>query len=188
MRTSPDWAAIEVAYRASRKPTREIARIDGSVTETAIRKRAKKEGWERPEPEPEIGRVLPTPPAERDMTFVAAEPRNMQSDSGSLVDKGRGLILALMAELEVENANIHMLAELVEIETAEDRGPHRRRILEKALSLPTRTQSAKNLATALATLRDAEPGKKEQREDAAREASRGRFATPQAPKLVVDNR
>lgn len=120
------------------------------------------------------------------MSHVAVAP--VRAKSEDLVEKGRGLILNLMAELEVENANVNMLAELVEIETAEDRGVHRRRILEKALSLPTRAQAAKNLAAALSTLRDAETGKKEQRQANAEAASSGgKFAAPSGPKLAVDN-
>lgn len=43
---SPDWEAIESAYRAGLMSIREIASQQG-ITHTAINKRAKKEGWER---------------------------------------------------------------------------------------------------------------------------------------------
>lgn len=43
---TPDWEAIESAYRAGLLSVREIGSQQG-VTHTAINKRAKKEGWER---------------------------------------------------------------------------------------------------------------------------------------------
>jgi hypothetical protein len=45
--TSPDWEAIEEAYRAGTGSLREIAG-GHDVTEGAIRARAKKGGWARP--------------------------------------------------------------------------------------------------------------------------------------------
>src|SRR5690606_26764418 len=42
-----DWAEIERDYRTSPMSVREIARWYG-ITEAAIRKRAKRDGWERP--------------------------------------------------------------------------------------------------------------------------------------------
>ncbi|MFJ2526211.1 hypothetical protein ACIOWB_24105 [Pseudomonas capeferrum] len=44
--TQPDWEAIERAYRAGLLSVRAIADGNG-VTEGAVRKRAKKEGWAR---------------------------------------------------------------------------------------------------------------------------------------------
>lgn len=41
-----DWEAIEREYRAGQLSVREIGRVHG-VTDTAIRKKAKAEGWER---------------------------------------------------------------------------------------------------------------------------------------------
>jgi hypothetical protein len=46
MTTGTDWEAIEKEYRAGQLSVREIARQHG-VSETAIRKRAKADGWER---------------------------------------------------------------------------------------------------------------------------------------------
>ena len=42
----PDWEAIESAYRAGVMSLREIASQHG-ISDTAIRKRAKKDGWSR---------------------------------------------------------------------------------------------------------------------------------------------
>ncbi len=43
---SPDWEAIESAYRAGLMSIREIASQHG-ITHGAINKRAKRDGWER---------------------------------------------------------------------------------------------------------------------------------------------
>lgn len=155
---------------------KEIAREYG-VSDTAIHKKAKARKWTRPDPEPDWDECPVTVKPETVPSSTAVEPPSAADVSGTepveLVKRGRGIILALMAELELETANVHLLAELVEIETAEDKTPHRRRALQKALSLPVRTQAAKNLATALATLRDAAPGKKDQQAEAAKNAGQG---------------
>ncbi len=46
-KTGPDWERIEGDYRAGVLSLREIAAKDGNVTEGAIRKRAKRDGWTR---------------------------------------------------------------------------------------------------------------------------------------------
>lgn len=191
MRTDPDWRQIGTAFQTTRKSTREIAREHG-ISEAAIRKRAKQHNWTRPEAEPDWGEPMPVATRQdRAPSFEAAVPQSLadaaMAEPAELVKRGRGIILALMSELEIETANIHLLAELVEIETAEDSGPNRRRALQKALSLPVRTQAAKNLATALASLRDegTPDGKKAQRQASAEaSASEGRFAVPDAPKAL----
>lgn len=46
-RKATDWGAIERDYRAGILSLREIAAKDGNVTEGAIRKKAKGQGWTR---------------------------------------------------------------------------------------------------------------------------------------------
>jgi hypothetical protein len=188
MRTETEWKQIATVFQSSRRSTRDIAREFG-ISEKAIRKKAKERNWVRPEPEPDWDECPITVKADIDPSSTAVEPPAFEdvagSEPGELVKRGRGIILALMAELEVETANVHLLAELVEIETAEDKTPHRRRALQKALSLPVRTQAAKNLSTALATLRDADDGKKAQRQATAEAASNdGPFALPEPPRAL----
>jgi hypothetical protein len=58
--------------------------------------------------------------------------------------------------------------------------------LMKALDHEVRTKSSNQLATALAKLNDAAPGKREERQDnAEKSASAGRFAAPAAPKAML---
>lgn len=44
---APDWERIEIDYRAGLLSLREMAAKHGPLTEGAIRKRAKRDGWER---------------------------------------------------------------------------------------------------------------------------------------------
>ncbi|MDD2690217.1 MAG: terminase small subunit [Simplicispira sp.] len=54
---SIDWAAIHLAYTTSSSSTRDIGRAHG-VTHAAIGKRARREGWERPEKEEPVSAKL----------------------------------------------------------------------------------------------------------------------------------
>jgi hypothetical protein len=47
-RRTADWTAIRTIYEQGRLSTRELARQYAPLTEGAVRKRAKKEGWMRP--------------------------------------------------------------------------------------------------------------------------------------------
>jgi transposase-like protein len=155
-KTTVNWQQIKSEYQGTRQSVRDIARKYG-ITHTAVNKQAKRRNWTRPKPSPDlVSRPVPIPPEHRaTMTEPAAEV-------AELVKRGRGIVLTLMAELEVVNAHVCLLTELMEVETAEDKGPARLRALQRALSFPSRAQAAKNLANALATLRDAAPGKKDQ--------------------------
>jgi transposase-like protein len=165
-----DWPKIKQAYEgvgAAELSTREIARQHG-IAESTIRKRAKIEKWARParataaaaheaattDPQ-QTRRAAPIIVSVIDIATAGFEPAD-------LIERGRKILLGLMAELETEAANLDLLRELIETETVRDTTPHRRRILEKVLSLPTRAQAAKNLASALAVLRGIGPGKKDQ--------------------------
>lgn len=170
---SPDWIQIGEAFKKNDKSIRAIAKENG-ISDAAVRKEAKKRMWVRgavdapkcePNCEPEI--------EARDST-LAPVVQAANAKPTELVKRGRNIILALMSELETETGNIHLLEELIEIDTADEKAPYRRRqALQKAVSLPVRAQAAKNLATALRTLADAAPGKKEQADDDAKNAGQG---------------
>lgn len=177
---SPDWKQIAADFVNKTFSNRELARRYG-VSEGAIRKRAKKENWcvpaaeewervpERVPPKATFGHddAPPLIPAEDEVTRKAA------ADVGSLVERGRELILQLMAELKLVNDNVHLLEEIVEIEHGGEKNPRHRLALLRALSLPVRSQAAKNLATALSTLKEVGPGKKEEAEKRAKTAEQG---------------
>ena len=57
-RQATDWVAIRTIYEQGRLSNRELARRYAPLTEGAVRKRAKKEGWARPE-RARIARPIP---------------------------------------------------------------------------------------------------------------------------------
>lgn len=67
-----------------------------------------------------------------------------------------------MTELEIVNEHIHLLREIVESDFDGAKDAKRKARIEKLLSYETRAKTANYLATALAKLNDAAPGKKEQ--------------------------
>lgn len=170
-----DWASIERDYKAGSMSNREIARWHG-LSETAIRKKAKAEGWERKEPPKHVKRE-PVVPA-----VVEVRPPLKPEE---LTDRGRVLAGRLMDELDAVTAH---LGELEDMIFSEESDPRRRQALMRALSLGERAMTLKNLATVLKTLGEAgaPAGKKAERQAAA-EAVSGRFGVRQPPKLAVDN-
>lgn len=162
----PDWAAIEAEYTKTSKPVREIARWF-SISDTAIRKKAKAEGWKRNEPasshcEPAAIVAVPA-------VITAAA-----SDVGSIISRGRNLVVRLMDELEAATTHIGELETMIETVTAGDKDPRARNALYKAVDLPVRAGALKNLANALKTLNESKnTGKKEQAQEAANTAGAG---------------
>jgi hypothetical protein len=78
-----------------------------------------------------------------------------------------------MAELEFLNRNHQTLVEMVESYVNGEKDDGIRAKLLRALDHETRAKTANNLATALAKLGDAAPGKKEQAVQAAQTAGQG---------------
>lgn len=209
-----DWAAIEAGYRAGKLSNRALAAEHG-VSEAAIRKRAGEKGWtrepakpaarpQRPErktsprpaaPAPDapaaeeaVGEVLPPlqralpPPA--GATVIDAEPTG-------LVDHVLLLARRQLEELDATTSQLDDIEDAIYEETKDDRDGKRRSAMLKAVSLPARTMTLKTIAQVLELAGVAggkqKLGKKEQKQGAAVEASRGRFAPRPPPKLVVDN-
>jgi hypothetical protein len=92
------------------------------------------------------------------------------ASTGELTARGRNIILALMEELEFLNKHAEILSELVEDHFNGEKDGNVRGKLQKALDHETRTKSSNQLATALAKLNEAAPGKKEQAQTAAETA------------------
>jgi hypothetical protein len=170
---STDWVRIGEVYCKELLSIRAIAKQFG-LSDTAVRKEAKKRGWERP--------GAPTEPREpdckpgREPSPARAEAKARAITGASvkeLTARGRNIILALMSELEFLNEHALTLSELVETEFSGEKDFRTRAKLLKALDHDTRTKSSNQLATALAKLNDAMPGKKEQAEDDAKTAGQG---------------
>ena len=170
---STDWVRIGEVYCKETVSIRALAK-DFGVSDTAVRKEAKKRGWTRSpanltpcEPERE-------PVREREQNRSEARARDIASTPVKvLTARGRNIILALMDELEFLNRNHETIAGLVEDYVNGEKDASARAKLMKALDHETRSKTANYLATALAKLNDAAPGKKEQAEDDAKNAGRG---------------
>jgi len=160
------------------------------ISDTAIRKEAKKRGWSRPTANQRPREPECEPACEPTANRSEAAARSVASTPVSaLTARGRNIILALMDELEFLNQNHQTLVGLVEDYINGEKEDGVRGKLLKALDHETRSKTANYLATALAKLTDAAPGKKQERQENAESASSaGKFAAPSAPRLIVDNR
>lgn len=176
---SPDWAEIEKDYRRSKESVKEIARWH-QVSDTAIHKRAKADGWVR--------EVKPVRLSLKAEPVVPAAVAAADVDPTDIADRGRGLVLRLLNELDAVTTHGTELEEM--IEAAED-DPRRRTALLKAISLSERAGVVRSLATAFKTWAEAQApaGKKAERQakaDAAA-AGGGKFAPRPGPRLVSNN-
>lgn len=141
------------------------------MSDTAVRKQASKGGWQRLS----LPKAICEPPPQ-----PAREPRATRSETAArsistatvkeLTDRGRNIILALMDELEFLNGNHQTLVDMVEDYVNGEKDDRTRFKLVKALDHETRSKTANYLATALAKLNDAAPGKKEAAQSAAETA------------------
>lgn len=170
---STDWIQIGEAYCSKPLSIRALAKQFG-ISDTAVRKEAKKRGWAKftanqpdcelprePEREPEHRRIEPPRQVPRAPTVT------------ELTARGRNIILSLMAELEYLNQHADTLMELVDANFNGEKDGATKAKLLKALDHEVRTKSSNQLATALAKLNDAAPGKKEQAEEDSKTAAAG---------------
>jgi hypothetical protein len=185
---SPDWILGQDEFEVKGSSFRTIGEILG-VSHTAVAKRAKRHGWKRPEAETFDCNPRCKPaeaPVAQPVHMDAPPPEPLSSSTKDLTARGRGIILALMAELEYLNQNASILMELVDTNFNGEKDAATRAKLMKALDHEVRTKSSNQLATALAKLNDAAPSKKEERQDnAEKSSSAGRFAAPSAPKTMM---
>ena len=173
-----DWAGIERDYRSTTRSIREIAGWF-QISDTAIRKKAKAEGWVREASSQGSQPQTSTAPA------VAApkDPPKIEE----VIGRGRNLIDRLLDELDAET--LHK-GEMEVIIQENENDPARLQALRQAVSLPTRAKTLQTLALALKTMGEtASPaGKKAARKDAAEAttAPGGKFAPrPGPPQLSV---
>jgi hypothetical protein len=168
----PDWNLGRREFEKNGSSFRKIGEAL-HVSHTAVAKRAKRDGWKR-SPRVETferkPRCKPADVNEQPAPIAAAPASATVKD---LTARGRNIILALMAELEYLNQNASILMELVENNFSGEKDASTRAKLMKALDHEVRTKSSNQLATALAKLQDAAPGKKEQAEEDAKTAGAG---------------
>lgn len=184
-----DWAEIERDYRTSPMSVREIARWYG-VDEKSIRKRAKANGWERPQAAsgPQVRSADPEP--EKVYIGTVLTPENTTPEA--IVGRGRNLVMRMLDELDASTSRLGELEGLIgaAYDTGDD--DKAKQAALAAVSLKNRSEVLKSLATAAKTLAEsgAAQGVKKQRQAAGEQIAKtsSRFATPMAPKLIVDNR
>lgn len=161
-----DWEAIEAEYRAGLISNSELGR-KYDISEGAIRKRAKAQGWTK-----DLTAKVQT--AVRDK-LVREEVRATNTRTNSRTDaeiieaaaetavqvvqihrrdvrNGRLICAALFAELQDTSANSEIIAESIDSETQDDTSPTRRNQMMRAISLPTRARAMLDLSAAMKNL------------------------------------
>lgn len=177
-----DWVAIRNDWEKSDNSIRWLAEWY-SISEGAIRKKAKKDGW------PERPNATRNPVrAEKPRTEAVVMAGIDATDPEQIVGRGHNLIFRLLSELDATTTHGTELAEMIE---THEEDPRRRAAMLKAVSLGGRADVVKALALAFKTWNEskAPEGKKAQRQaKAEKSSSDGKFGVPTAPKLVVNNR
>ncbi|WP_328186920.1 hypothetical protein [Marinobacter sp. OP 3.4] len=156
-----DWERIEKEWRANKLSNREISARYGA-SEAAIRQRAKKYNWVRDlesevdkrtkdkirrgllkdQHEPVTDEEIVEQVASRTADVVHSHRKDIQS--------ARGLAGMLMGELLDNTANFQTLQELVEQQADEEEWDAQRRArVNRALSLPQRAVTIKDLSVAM---------------------------------------
>lgn len=167
-RPAADWELIEKLYRAGLLSLREIAKAaDDAVTEGAIRKRAKKDGWAR-DLGPKIAQRADelvrkevvrtastqlTPASEREVVDANAEQQyRVRMDARHDVVRLENLVRSLMTELEAETGDVAAFTQLGELldESGPDAGgkwkqDKRNEVYMKVISGAWRVDAAKKL-------------------------------------------
>jgi hypothetical protein len=175
-RAATDWERVEADYRAGLLSLREIAAKAGNVTEGAIRKRAKRDGWSRDlaarinakaeelvrkeavrteGTQSDPAYQTANPPAERLIVEANAEAiAAVRLSHRADIRRARALALKMLGELETvtgEQTIVDELRELVE-QSDPEAGKAIALALAKVTSLPCRIGSMKALGDALKTL------------------------------------
>lgn len=168
MSSYADWDRIEIEYRANKLSNREIGKSYG-VSEAAIRKRAKKYNWQRDlanevhrrtteklvrdtvkdRPEPVSDEQVVEEVATRNATVVESHRKDIRN--------GRDLTAMMMAELHDNTKEFKTLQELVS-QQADDEEWHQQRLqrVQKAISLPQRAATMRDLSTVMKNLQTLE--------------------------------
>jgi hypothetical protein len=166
---APDWERIEAEYRGGLRTLRQMA-SDHGITEGAIRKRAKRDGWER-----DLG---PKIRAKADALVRREEVRNsVRKDEDAYSEKeiienealrvasvgltqrkdvarARHLCMSLFTELEAQTNEPELFGQLGEFlrEEGEDGAKKRAAAYEKVLTFGSRVDGMKKLGETLKVL------------------------------------
>lgn len=162
---APDWERIEADYRAGILSLREIA-SPYKVTEGAIRKRAKRDGWERDLEakiqaradalvrKAEVRSAVRSEAVLTERLIIEANAERIAEVRGehrAIGHRVGNLGLQLLSELEQQTASVEDLQNLGELMRAEDEGGQDRLndLYRKIISTPGRVDAAKKVAETL---------------------------------------
>lgn len=159
MSSPTDWEAIEREYRAGQLSVSEIGRQRG-VSHTAINKRAKKEGWTRnlaQKVRQEVSARLVSAEvsatnAREAVELAATRGVELVRQHRSSLGRAHRIAEKLMAELERGTDEAEAIEEAIEDETRGDANSNRRNTMLKAVSLPGRAGTLRELSQALKNL------------------------------------
>jgi hypothetical protein len=135
-KSSGQWAEIRADYERGASFLA-LGKRHG-LSHTAIGNRAKTEGWRQ-------NRGVPRAPA------GAVSGANSPTDPDAIVSAGRSLIARMLSEVDALTTHQGELAEVIELETADDRDLRRRDAMLRAIGLASRVTMIKNLAAAAKT-------------------------------------
>lgn len=158
---APDWDAIHAEYRAGQLSNVMLGKKYG-VTEGAIRKRAKAEGWQkdladavRQQVKEKLVRDEVRAPNARDREIVEAAAttgadvvRRHRRD----ISKGQDIVSMLFGQLEEAATNRAELEDAIEEETKNDETTRRRTQLMRLVSLASHAGVLRDLSTAMKNL------------------------------------
>ena len=152
-----DWEFIEREYRAGRMSIHEIARQAG-VSRPLIHARVNKEGWTRDlsgKIRSEVAaRLTPalTPETERSaIELAAARSVEVIREHRAAIGHGQRLVLKLFQELDEAASEVVAIEEEIDEETRGDRNFERKKMMLRAVALPTRAATLGSLSGALRT-------------------------------------
>jgi hypothetical protein len=165
----PDWEVIERQYRANILSLRAIAAQFG-ISDTAIRKRAKAEGWQRDLAD-RVRKVAKEKLVRTDGSQSGSQSGSQQTsksvsekeitenaaelivavvrDHRSTLGSGRKIVSTLIAELQEASDNRAEIEESIEEETKGNENSKRRNSMLRAVSLPVRAGVMLNLSAAM---------------------------------------
>ena len=161
-KSTPDWERIEKEYRAGQLSIREIGKRFG-ITDAAIRKKAKAEGWQRDLTKQVQAKIkdklvrsqVRTPNAGDDQIVeeVADRGAAIIESHRADINQGRRVAGLLMRELLSGTENIVLLEELVDQQADDEEWDGKRKAaVQRAISLPVRAGVMRDLATSMKTL------------------------------------
>ncbi|RTR08468.1 hypothetical protein [Klebsiella pneumoniae] len=165
---TPDWEAIESAYRAGLMSLREIASQHG-ISEGAIRKRAKRDDWSRDLAakvkeraddlvrKAEVRKQVRTETALSERVLIEATAEvvaAVRMEHRGDIRRARGITNALFDELGAECADVDSLRKLGELMLSPDENGRDKlnEIYHSIISMPERVKAVKALSDALKNL------------------------------------